>query len=174
MFMKKILLMILISSCAALYAASWDPAFDITVMYDGTAYSRSIDSSGTLRSSAGASARVELLTVTIGQHRIAMPMSIGVLSQSNEEGRTMIQPRSVMRLGIEYGAAISSLFSFSASIDTIYEYFLRSAAGHWLLGATITPEFSTGSIVSVTLPVSLSFGKGTFSFSLGAGARIRL
>ena len=46
--MKKILLMILISSCAALHAASWDPAFDITVLYDGTAYSRSIDSSGTL------------------------------------------------------------------------------------------------------------------------------
>lgn len=174
MFMKKILLMILISSCAALHAASWDPAFDITVLYDGTAYSKSIDSSGTLRSSAGASARVELLTVTIGRHRVAMPLSIAVLSQSSAEGRTMIQPRSAVRLGIEYGFSISSLLSLSASVDAVYEYFLRSDAGHWLIGTTVTPEFSTGSIVSVTVPLSLSFGKGTFSFTLGAGARIRL
>ena len=86
----------------------------------------------------------------------------------------MIQPRSAVRLGIEYGFSISSLLSLSASVDAVYEYFLRSYAGHWLISTTVTPEFSTGSIVSVTVPLSLSFGKGTFSFTLGAGARIRL
>ena len=173
--MKKVLLTAIILICiSSLQAVSWNPSFDITVFYDGTDYSDSIDSSAMLRSSIGGSFRAEIATLSIGKHRIALPFAVSVLSVSNATGRTMIQSRAASKLSVEYGYSFSRIFTLSASIDTIYEYYLKAEGGRWLAGSTITPEINAGSVFSVIMPLSLYFGKGSFSFTSGAGVRIRI
>ena len=171
---KRTLFFLIFISCTALYAVSWNPSLDILAIYEGTKFSESIDSSSQLRSSAGGTLRLELLTITFGDHRIALPLSATLLSQSNAVGRTRIQPRLSSKLSAEYGYTFTPLFSLSASVDAIYEYYLYSDAGRWLLGATLTPEVGTGTAFSVIAPFSISSGKGSFSFSLGIGARVRI
>ena len=173
--MRKAIMLIAFSlALIPLSAISWTPSLDISGIYEGTSYSESIDSEGCLRSSAGLLLRIDPAALSVEDHRISMPLSLRIMSQSNLEGRTIVQPRMLIGIAIEYGYAFSDAVSLSASIGTLYEYFLRSSAGRWLLEAEATLRIPAGTVVSALIPFSVIFGKGSASFSIGAGVRIGL
>ncbi len=169
---KPILLLISIALSSSLYALSWNPSTSAVIAYDGTKYSKSIDSSGTLRSSIGGMLTLDVAAISIDRHSVSLPMSLALCSESNTEGRTRVQQRMTTGISLEYGYAFSDIFTLSASIDAAYEYFPKAEGGRWLIGGTITPEFFIGRLFSMITELSAKFGKGSAGFSLGVGAKV--
>ena len=171
--MRKLFFMIsLLCATLSLGAASWSPSAEIAVLYDGTAYSTAIDSEGMLRSSVGASLKVDAAAVSFGSHRISLPMQAAIIAEGCPEGRTKVQSRAITTIALEYCYSFSDLFALSGSLDASYIYYLGSKAASWSAGATLTPLISTGTIVSIAFPLSVAYGKGMFGFSAGVGMRI--
>ena len=171
--MRKLFFLIsLLCPMLTLSAASWSPSAEIAVHYDGTAYSAAIDSERTLRSSVSASIRVDAAALSFGSHRISLPVKAAMIAEGCPAGRTKIQARAVTTISLEYCHAFSSLFALSASADASYICYLGSRAASWGAGATLTPLISAGAIVSIAIPLSITYGKGMLGFSAGVGMRI--
>ena len=171
--MKRITsLVLLMLSLCSLSALSWEPSIELGAVYDGTSFSNSVDSDATLRSTVGMAIRGDVLTLSFSDHRVSLPATLTFLSSSSVEGRTKLQQRLLTELSLEYGYRITDLIALSFSADLIYEWYIDSSAGRWMLGFSTTPLIALTDILTLTVPLSIRFSKATFAFETGVGLRL--
>lgn len=169
--MKKFLLLSAIALLPVLCWASWAPSVSAFVSYHGAEIDSGYDSSGSIRSSASAFCEVNLLAITIGCHRVSLPLSAGYIGESQQVGRTFVQERVEGTCSLEYGLRILKRFSLSLSLDLRCSWFPDSASSLWRLGATLKPQVRLAEHISIIAPVALAYDRTELAFLAGLGAQ---
>ena len=150
---------------------SWTPSAGIAVHYAGTSYTRIADTDTPLRSCPALSLNIEAAAISAGRHRLSMPASVMFIPAGSTEGRTFVQPRMAAAISASYAYALTEKMMLSFSLDASFIWHIRSRAGIWGAGMTVTPAWRAGKNITITFPVSVSFSKGFVLFLAGAGIR---
>ncbi len=159
--MRKIIMLLMLSSLLPLNAARWTPSAGVDILFRS-------DISSAYTASLETKADIKLLSLSERSHGFSLPLSVSYTSPSTIAGR--LQRLSSVSFGAEaeYTYAFSSTFSLSAGAGFRAEWFPEPEALSLRFGGTIRPSFRIERDLTLSFPVSVYAFNG-IAITIGAG-----
>ena len=169
--MKRFLLLSILAAVPVLCQAAWSPSVSVSAFYHGTEVDQCYDSSGALRNSLGFSGEINPLALSIGRHRISLPVTLSYITKSQTVSRTLVDERYECSLSAEYGYRFHRRFSLSLSLDMRLSVFPLTSSTLWRSGLTLKSALKLAKHLEALVPVSFVIGEAETAFTCGLALR---
>ena len=168
----KYLLFISFLALAPLYAVQWSPSASLSVLWEGNAHARGIDSTGSVMSSIAASADISILEVAVSSHHLSFPIHAVYTSASAPEGRMERLSSIEVGAGIGYSYRIGRI-EIGGAATAAMRWYEKADAGEWIVGGRLHAAFSILPCASLSVPLWILGGRSGITVRTGAGLMFR-
>ena len=173
--MKRIItIILLLYAVSSAYAVHWDPSVSGAVLFSGTLFDSSIDSSGTHWSSVRLDAELDAAAIRFGKrHTLSLPFSVIYRSETGITERMQLAAAFGGELSLRYRLMMTDSAAVSFSGDMAFLWYDTCDAGAWQFGTTVELEYYPIPQIGISLPFTAAWGRDEFTYAIGAAVRIR-
>ena len=166
MMMKKlsaITIMILASAMLMASSVRWSPSVGAYAGYKADGLQ------DYMSSSAAIGIELDLATISIDDHTISLPFSIGYSTIGNEHDYVRKQAEMLLSLEARYFYRLSDLLSIGAGAGIRGQWHLGTEYLSMSVGGSLIPSFRILDSLSLTVPLSFYASRNDCSLMLGIG-----